>query len=198
MLSSGVARRSLLCGKRVALVTLKRQQQQQYAPHTPRRFTATTTNTTTTVGTNVASKATKETLNKQTIWQKLKERPIEYATVPCVAAFVGIMTNWMGVKMLFYPIEYVGTNWYREEMSPYGYFGWQGPYICGTFIHVMQCNTIQLGSAERNAYVWCLDTNYFLLSYYTHYIICSIFTTGVVPTKTKVMRNGWSKIWNDC
>jgi hypothetical protein len=58
---------------RVALVTLKRQQQQQYAPHT-RRFTATTTNTTllTTVGTNVASKATKETLNKQTIWQKLK------------------------------------------------------------------------------------------------------------------------------
>jgi hypothetical protein len=122
MLSSGVARRSLLCGRRVALTSLKRQQ--QYAPQTPRRFTATTTNTTT--AGNVASKTTKEWLNKQTIWQKLKERPIEYATVPCVAAFVGIMTNWMGVKMLFYPIEYMGTEWYRDEMSPYGYFGWQG------------------------------------------------------------------------
>jgi hypothetical protein len=126
MLSSGVARRSLLCGRRVGLVTLKRQQQ-QYAPHTPRRFTATTSSTTTTA--QAASKATKETLHhKQTIWQKLKERPIEYATIPCVAAFVGIMTNWMGVKMLFYPIEYMGTEWYREEMSPYGYFGWQGTY----------------------------------------------------------------------
>ena len=57
----------------------------------------------------------------------IRERPIEYATVPCVAAFVGIMTNWMGVKMLFYPIEYWGFNVVeRPPFSPYGYFGWQG------------------------------------------------------------------------
>jgi hypothetical protein len=132
MLSSIVAQRSLQCGRTIAFNTLKRQQQQQQqhnAPRTPRRFTATNTAT---AANNAASKSTKETLlnqNKQSIWQKLKERPIEYATVPCVAAFVGIMTNWMGVKMLFYPIDYWGTNsslFPREELSPYGYFGWQG------------------------------------------------------------------------
>jgi hypothetical protein len=128
MLSFTVAQRSLQCGRRVAFNTLKRQQ--QHGSHTPRRFTeTTTTNTATATSGNVASKTIKETLHQQTIWQKLKERPIEYATVPCVAAFVGIMTNWMGVKMLFYPIEYVGTEWYREEMSPYGYFGWQGTLL---------------------------------------------------------------------
>eukprot|EP00566_Odontella_aurita_P011086 CAMPEP_0113547630 /NCGR_PEP_ID=MMETSP0015_2-20120614/12461_1 /TAXON_ID=2838 /ORGANISM="Odontella" /LENGTH=408 /DNA_ID=CAMNT_0000448203 /DNA_START=340 /DNA_END=1566 /DNA_ORIENTATION=- /assembly_acc=CAM_ASM_000160 len=28
--------------------------------------------------------------------------------------------------MLFYPIEYVGTDWYRGHDSPFGLFGWQG------------------------------------------------------------------------
>eukprot|EP00854_Cymbomonas_tetramitiformis_P021119 gene21119-25358_t len=28
--------------------------------------------------------------------------------------------------MLFYPIEYMGTDWFRETNSPYGLFGWQG------------------------------------------------------------------------
>lgn len=123
MISSIVSQRSLLCGKRVAVNNLKRRQ-----PAPPRRFTATTTKPNTILG--VGSK-TKETLShgsKSTVWQKIRNRPIEYATIPCVAAFVGIMTNWMGVKMLFYPIEYFGTEWYREEMSPYGYFGWQGMY----------------------------------------------------------------------
>lgn len=37
------------------------------------------------------------------------------------------MTNWLGVKLLFYPIEYVGFNMFeRRPYSPYGYFGWQG------------------------------------------------------------------------
>jgi hypothetical protein len=127
MLSSIVAQRSsLLCGRRVALVNLKRQ---QHAPHTPRRFTDTTTTTTTTTVVGTASQTQQETLKQtKTVWQKIKGRPVEYATIPCVAAFVGIMTNWMGVKMLFYPIEYTGTTWYRAEMSPYGYFGWQGTY----------------------------------------------------------------------
>lgn len=48
-------------------------------------------------------------------------------SIPAVAAFVGISTNWMGVKMLFYPIEYFGSEWYRPDRNtPYGIFGWQG------------------------------------------------------------------------
>jgi len=59
--------------------------------------------------------------------RSISERPIEYMSIPAVAAFVGISTNWMGVKMLFYPIEYVGFEWYRPDRNcPYGFFGWQG------------------------------------------------------------------------
>mmetsp|Transcript_36936 Transcript_36936/g.44516 ORF Transcript_36936/g.44516 Transcript_36936/m.44516 type:complete len:445 (+) Transcript_36936:320-1654(+) len=59
--------------------------------------------------------------------QAISERPIEYLSIPCVAAFVGISTNWMGVNMLFYPIEYLGVDWYRPDKNcPYGIFGWQG------------------------------------------------------------------------
>jgi uncharacterized membrane protein YheB (UPF0754 family) len=32
----------------------------------------------------------------------------------------------MGVKMLFYPIEYTGADWMRWPDTPYGLFGWQG------------------------------------------------------------------------
>lgn len=62
------------------------------------------------------------------MYAEITKRPVEYATIPVVAAFVGISTNWMGVKMLFYPIEYVGTTsvYPRPPHSPYGYFGWQG------------------------------------------------------------------------
>lgn len=60
------------------------------------------------------------------IWQQVRERPIEYASIPCVAAFVGITTNWAGVKMLFYPIEYKGIDLYRAKDTPYGIIGWQG------------------------------------------------------------------------
>jgi len=56
----------------------------------------------------------------------IKSNPIEYATIPAVAAFVGISTNYAGVQMLFYPIEYFGFSWKRFENAPYGLFGWQG------------------------------------------------------------------------
>lgn len=46
--------------------------------------------------------------------------------IPVVAAGIGLVTNWMGVKMLFYPIEYAGVEWVREKDAPYGLFGWQG------------------------------------------------------------------------
>ena len=60
------------------------------------------------------------------IWTALKKTPLQYATIPAVAAFLGLSTNWMGVKMLFYPIEYTGTEWYRSSpFVPYGFLGWQ-------------------------------------------------------------------------
>lgn len=39
---------------------------------------------------------------------------------------VGISTNYVGVQMLFYPIDYVGTSHHRFPDCPYGIFGWQG------------------------------------------------------------------------
>ncbi|KAL7539746.1 hypothetical protein ACHAWF_006496 [Thalassiosira exigua] len=66
------------------------------------------------------------------VWNELCSRPIQYATIPAVAAFLGLYTNWMGVKMLFYPIEYVGTEWYRQPFVPYGFLGWQGVVPCKT------------------------------------------------------------------
>ena len=63
---------------------------------------------------------------RKRVWHEISNRPIEFLSVPCVAAFVGILTNWMGVKMLFYPIDYQGLEWKRWEQTPYGLFGWQG------------------------------------------------------------------------
>lgn len=63
---------------------------------------------------------------RQRVWREVSNRPIEFLSVPCVAAFVGILTNWMGVKMLFYPVDYIGLELKRWEKTPYGLFGWQG------------------------------------------------------------------------
>mmetsp|Transcript_18918 Transcript_18918/g.39204 ORF Transcript_18918/g.39204 Transcript_18918/m.39204 type:complete len:521 (+) Transcript_18918:247-1809(+) len=63
---------------------------------------------------------------------ELRKYPLEYATIPAVAAFVGLSTNWMGVKMLFYPIDYKGTSWWRAPGVPYGVFGWEGVVPCKT------------------------------------------------------------------
>lgn len=60
------------------------------------------------------------------LFNRIRQRPAQYAAIPMVAAGVGWGTNWMGVKMLFYPIEYIGVEVYREENCPYGFFGWQG------------------------------------------------------------------------
>lgn len=59
-------------------------------------------------------------------WKEISNRPVEFLSVPCVAAFVGILTNWMGVKMLFYPVDYHGLELKRWDQTPYGLFGWQG------------------------------------------------------------------------
>ena len=48
---------------------------------------------------------------------ELRGSPLQYATIPAVAAFLGLYTNWVGVKMLFYPIEYTGTEWYVSKIQ---------------------------------------------------------------------------------
>lgn len=86
------------------------------------------------------------------LWKLVKSRPIEYFSIPCVAAFVGITTNWMGVKMLFYPIQYFGIDWKRWPDTPYGLFGWQGVVPTKTEImalRLVKIVTTQLLSLEE-------------------------------------------------
>jgi len=52
--------------------------------------------------------------------------PLSTLTIPLVAALVGYVTNWVGVKMLFYPIGFFGLPLWRFPNSPLGLFGWQG------------------------------------------------------------------------
>jgi uncharacterized membrane protein YheB (UPF0754 family) len=44
------------------------------------------------------------------------ETYLTYLTIPTISALVGLVTNWIAVKMTFYPVEYRGIR-------P---FGWQG------------------------------------------------------------------------
>ena len=88
------------------------------------RYTFTTTFTATTSATIAANTAiTRGTVgprNLREIFQELRKSPLQYATIPAIAACMAMYTNWIAVKMLFYPIEYMGTEWYREEFVPYG------------------------------------------------------------------------------
>lgn len=57
-----------------------------------------------------------------TFWRN----PFAYCTIPVVAALVGYGTNWVGVKMIFYPIRFWGIPIKRWPETPLGLFGWQG------------------------------------------------------------------------
>lgn len=89
---------------------------------------------TTTLSTRSFSSSTKSSSTKQKkkttlqdIWNELCKTALQYATIPAVAAFLGLYTNYVGVKMLFYPIEYIGTPYgYHNPTVPYGILGWQG------------------------------------------------------------------------
>ena len=52
--------------------------------------------------------------------------PFSYLSIPIFAAFVGYITNWIGVKMLFYPINWIGIPIFRWNDQPLGLIGWQG------------------------------------------------------------------------
>ena len=118
-----------------------------------RRFINTHANNNTnanTIHTNTNTNTTTTTSFAKRIYNEVKKRPLQYATIPAIAAFVGISTNYMGVQMLFYPIEYIGTSGPYSfripddngndntkdsndnndkptvKYTPYGVIGWQG------------------------------------------------------------------------
>jgi uncharacterized membrane protein YheB (UPF0754 family) len=66
-------------------------------------------------------------MRRDAIANEFKANPWTYISSPIVAALVGWVTNYVGVKMLFYPIEWRGV-WplMRWEGQPLGFFGWQG------------------------------------------------------------------------
>jgi uncharacterized membrane protein YheB (UPF0754 family) len=77
------------------------------------------------------------TPQKQSPWNQLKDQwrksvtdmktnPWPYISIPIIAAFVGYITNWLGVYMLFYPIEWKGIPFRRWPNLPFGLIGWQG------------------------------------------------------------------------
>ncbi|KAL7556211.1 hypothetical protein ACA910_017370 [Epithemia clementina (nom. ined.)] len=64
--------------------------------------------------------------------QKFRQRPGTYLLIPCIAALVGWITNYMAVQMIFYPIQYWGIPLWRAEEVPLGLIGWQGIVPCKT------------------------------------------------------------------
>lgn len=49
-----------------------------------------------------------------------------YSAIPLVAGFVGWLTNYLAVQMIFFPIRWRGLPIYRVEGEPLGLIGWQG------------------------------------------------------------------------
>jgi uncharacterized membrane protein YheB (UPF0754 family) len=61
----------------------------------------------------------------------MKQRPLKYLSIPISAAIIGYITNWVGVKMLFYPLEWTGLPLMRfGPEQPFGVLGWQGVVPC--------------------------------------------------------------------
>ena len=60
------------------------------------------------------------------VWRQVEARPAIFMGIPLSAAGVGLSTNWLGVQMLFYPIEFVGPKLWQPEGQPFALFGWQG------------------------------------------------------------------------
>lgn len=56
----------------------------------------------------------------------MKVAPWQYISIPIMAAVVGYVTNWVGVQMLFYPIDWVGVPIVKWAEQPFGILGWQG------------------------------------------------------------------------
>ena len=68
-------------------------------------------------------------------WRKFNADRRGMLLIPIVAAFVGWFTNWLAVKMIFYPIKFFGIPFMQyvegsaygfDVLQPLGLFGWQG------------------------------------------------------------------------
>jgi len=49
-----------------------------------------------------------------------------FAIIPFVSGLVGWGTNWLALKMTFYPLEFWPWRVWQPEDEPFGLFGWQG------------------------------------------------------------------------
>jgi uncharacterized membrane protein YheB (UPF0754 family) len=50
----------------------------------------------------------------------------KFLIMPFMSGIVGWGTNWLALKMTFYPLEFVGVELFRMKDQPLGLFGWQG------------------------------------------------------------------------
>ena len=57
---------------------------------------------------------------------RFKANPYQYFSIPIIAGIVGYVTNYVGVSMLFYPIDWTGIPIRRWPNQPLGLIGWQG------------------------------------------------------------------------
>lgn len=63
-----------------------------------------------------------------------RSNPVQYLSIPVVAALVGYVTNYIGVWMLFYPIQWKGIPLKRWPEQPLGLVGWQGVVPAKRFV----------------------------------------------------------------
>uniref|UniRef100_A0A7S3PNH8 DUF445 domain-containing protein n=1 Tax=Aplanochytrium stocchinoi TaxID=215587 RepID=A0A7S3PNH8_9STRA len=81
----------------------------------------------------------KETFERDAIFSRLlKEneypsktiRALQYASIPIISGIVGFVTNWIALKMTFFPVEFWGIEllgkYSRCKDQPIGCIGWQG------------------------------------------------------------------------
>jgi len=64
--------------------------------------------------------------------KKFKARPGTYLMIPVIAGFVGWLTNYLAVQMIFYPVQFKGLAIWRRPEIPLGLLGWQGIVPCKT------------------------------------------------------------------
>lgn len=63
---------------------------------------------------------------------KFESRPGTYLMIPVIAGFVGWLTNYLAVQMIFYPVQFKGIPIWRRPEIPLGLLGWQGIVPCKT------------------------------------------------------------------
>jgi len=74
--------------------------------------------------------------------KNFRDAPLKHLTIPLAAAFVGWLTNWLAVQMIFYPIDFWGFSLKRWPGVPLGLFGWQG--IVPTKADVMAARIVDM------------------------------------------------------